>query len=208
MFALRWVTAGGVAVAISVALFFGMNWVILSADALNIEDNTRKIIDFVQVRTEQQLLTNERVKPQRPPEPQSAPIPEVTPEFDVADFQGGGTALSLGSVDIGNAIDISTGISLGPMEEDAEMVPLVRAPPTYPPAAARRGIEGFVTMQFTVTENGRVKDIVVTDANPPNVFERAAMDAARRYRYQPRLVDGEAVEVPGVTLTLNFKLER
>ena len=87
-----------------------------------------------------------------------------------------------------------------------DFLPLYRAMPEYPSSAARRGQEGRVLLELTVTAEGRTRDIRVVEADPPGVFERAAIEAARRFRYAPRFVDGKPVAAPDVRYLFIFKL--
>ena len=89
---------------------------------------------------------------------------------------------------------------------DTDVLPLVRIPPDYPPRALSRGIEGWVRVQFTISTNGSVKDAVVVAADPQNVFDAAALAAIARWRYNPRIVNGEAVERVGVQTEIRFEL--
>jgi len=65
--------------------------------------------------------------------------------------------------------------------------------PMYPEDALRKGIEGWVELQFTVDADGKVSDVEVTASEPKNVFDRAAVSAMKHARYEPVLVDGQAV---------------
>ena len=67
-------------------------------------------------------------------------------------------------------------------------------------------MEGYVLLEFTVTRAGSVKDVVVLESTSP-IFEKAAMVAAYKFKYKPRVVDGEPVEVPGVVNQINFAAE-
>ena len=58
-------------------------------------------------------------------------------------------------------------------------------PPDYPENALSQQIAGSVAVQFTVDVNGETRDIRVLEANPPGVFDRAATNAIRRWRYAP-----------------------
>jgi len=58
---------------------------------------------------------------------------------------------------------------------------------------------------FTVTKDGTTRDAVVRAAEPANTFDRAATDAVRRWRYEPRVVNGAVVE-QRVETRLRFKL--
>ncbi len=87
-------------------------------------------------------------------------------------------------------------------------VPLVRIEPRYPPKALREGKEGWVKLRFTIAADGTTKDIEVLDAKPRRLFEAEARRALARWQYQPRMVDGRAVEQPGEQVQLDFVLER
>lgn len=80
--------------------------------------------------------------------------------------------------------------------------------PEYPASAREQEIEGHVVVEFTITESGGVRDIVVLESNPPAIFDDAALRAAARLRYQPRLVDNEPVSVEAVTHRFNWTLPR
>ena len=87
------------------------------------------------------------------------------------------------------------------------MLPLVNIQPQYPTRAAQRGIEGWCQVSFTVTAEGGVRDVVVVDAEPQGMFDRSSIRAAERFRFQPRVVNGEAVEVPNVQYVFRYQLE-
>jgi protein TonB len=87
-------------------------------------------------------------------------------------------------------------------------VPLVRIEPEYPMRARQRGIEGWVVIEFTISEAGTVKDAVVVSAHPGTIFNRAALQAVRKWKYNPKIQDGAAVERPGQKVTLEFTMER
>jgi len=90
--------------------------------------------------------------------------------------------------------------------QDREAVPKFRANPVYPPGAAERGIEGYVTIGFTISPRGTVTDARVIDSKPPGQFDRAALKALQRWRYDPKLVDGKPVARRNQKVTLKFEL--
>ena len=90
---------------------------------------------------------------------------------------------------------------------DTDAVPLVRVNPLYPPRAQSRGIQGWVLVEFTVTKQGLVENVVVVDADPDGYFEKAAVNAVQKYRYKPRFENGVAVDRPGVRLVISFALQ-
>ncbi len=66
--------------------------------------------------------------------------------------------------------------------------------PTYPLRARERATQGWVNLEYTVTKDGTTRDPSVKAAEPAGVFDRAAMDAVKRWRYEPRVVNGAVVE--------------
>lgn len=89
---------------------------------------------------------------------------------------------------------------------NCEIKPLVNVQPVYPRRAAQRGIQGWAVVSFTVTETGGVRDVIVVDAEPKDVFNQASIKAAEQFRYQPRYVDGVAVEVSNVRYEFRFNV--
>ncbi len=84
--------------------------------------------------------------------------------------------------------------------------PVVKDNPEYPRVAQRKGISGYVILQYTVTETGTVEDITVLQSSPEGVFDEAARQAAIKYRYLPRIVDGEPTQVTGVKTRITFEM--
>jgi protein TonB len=78
--------------------------------------------------------------------------------------------------------------------------------PRYPRRAQSRAVEGWVHLRFTVTPEGTTRDIVILDADPPNYFEKSAINAVKKYKYKPRFENGVPVEQEGVELVLSFEL--
>ena len=68
----------------------------------------------------------------------------------------------------------------------------------YPRRANSRGIEGYCTVEYTVTKTGSIKDPVPVDCQPKGYFERASVRAALKFKYKPRVIDGDAIDVLGV----------
>lgn len=87
-----------------------------------------------------------------------------------------------------------------------EYAPTVKVAPIYPPEAALACVEGWVLLEFKVTNRGAVRDPIVIEASHPGVFDRAAIQAVRAFRYMPKTVNGVAVEVRGVRYLVPFRL--
>jgi len=84
----------------------------------------------------------------------------------------------------------------------------LRSPsPDYPQSALAQKISGSVTLQFTVSTSGEPRDVRVVEATPPGVFDSAALNAIRHWRYAPTVINGTPVEVPVRTL-MRFELPK
>ena len=77
---------------------------------------------------------------------------------------------------------------------EGDIIPIVVIRPIYPRGAAISGIEGWVKIEFTITEAGTVEDPQVVNAQPARVFNRAAIRAILKWKFKPRIVEGVAVE--------------
>lgn len=91
---------------------------------------------------------------------------------------------------------------------DGDIFPLVRVAPQYPPIALNRAIEGWVLLEFTVSKEGFVVNPRIIKAEPDNIFNRAALQAVRVWRYKPYIVDGKPASRAGVKTVIAFELEK
>lgn len=81
----------------------------------------------------------------------------------------------------------------------AELKPIKRVEPVYPPDAARQGTTGFVEVEFTVDATGKVASVSVVDAKPARTFETSAVRAVKQWQF-PAGADGRG------KVRLNFSL--
>lgn len=164
---------------------------------------TIKLPDIFMPETEIQTLRSVE-KPEKP-QMDDTPPPEVPLQaFDNVDGNAAVGSLT-GPAQVAANLDLSIGGGLS--ASDGEYLPIVKVAPTYPRGALSRGLEGDVLLEYTVTKQGSVRDPVVLESTNP-VFDQAAIDSALRYKYKPRVVDGEAIEVPGVRTRVVFRLDR
>jgi periplasmic protein TonB len=89
---------------------------------------------------------------------------------------------------------------------DSQMIAHFKVQPSYPIRAAERGIEGYVVVEFDVTELGMTENIRVVFAEPQNMFERSVLQAVQRWKYKPRQVDGVPVRSYSVRERISFTL--
>ena len=79
--------------------------------------------------------------------------------------------------------------------------------PRYPRRACNDGVDGWVDVEFTVNHEGETEEIQVLDASVPGQFENAAVNAVKRWRFEPVVVDGAVVR-QRATVRVRFKVEQ
>ena len=82
----------------------------------------------------------------------------------------------------------------------------VRVQPVYPVRAQTQGLEGHVLVQFDVMADGTVTNITVIESSH-KVFERSAIEAAGRFRFKARVVDGVPQASYGLRNLFTFEME-
>ena len=160
-----------------------------------------KRIDFSRMRkdTEVQTKREDKVQRERPP---------PTPQQPRMSLSSGGVDNNVASLSpVVDTRGAMKGMKLS-AGSDRDVVPLVRIAPDYPQRALQRGLEGWVRVQFTITVTGTVKDAIVVEAEPKSIFDDAALKSIARWRYNPKVEDGVAVERVGEQTIIRFQLEQ
>jgi protein TonB len=196
--------------AVAFGLLFLMQALIASGQSAMSETKSTRIVDFVRVKREERL-ERKRSKPDRPPNPDAAPPDAPQPSLsDTAEVGSGFQAVETmdsGPVAVADvAIDVTPGFGIVAGSADGDYLPIVKVAPVYPNRAVERGIEGYVILEFTVTKTGTVRDPRVIEYHPSTIFNRAAIAAALKFKYKPRIVNGQPIEVRGVLNRITFKL--
>lgn len=187
-----------VAVPVALGLFFLMQ-ALIDREYQQEDIKNRKIADIVVPEREIDINVKE-TKPEKVEDPEEPP-PEMEPmevDFD--------TDLNVANVAPGASVDVSISSS-GMAAGDGEYLPIVKVAPIYPRRAQTRGITGYCIVEYTVTKSGSIRDPRPVDCEPSGVFERASVKAAEKFKYKPRVVDGEAIEVAGVQNKFTYELE-
>ncbi|MDP5028881.1 MAG: energy transducer TonB [Paraglaciecola sp.] len=190
------------AALITLSLFLLMQALIKSADQELSEPPVGSVLDFVRLKQEEAAQTKDR-KPRKPPPPKAPPPQMEQPQMEAANPNTATSGMDFGA-DVTADLALDGGLALD--SGDGEYLPIVRVAAVYPRRALQRGIEGYVDLEFTVTKQGSVRDPKVVAASPEGIFEQAAMDAALKYKYKPRVVNGDAAEVSGVEVRVTFEI--
>ena len=183
---------------VTVALLYVMNMLISIQPSAIVEPREWDILPWVHVpppedppKTIDDMPDKKFIEPPLPPTSKAPGDPKTGPGYSlppappppVREFSGAGIQM-----------------------QDGPLVALVRVSPTYPVRAQQAGLEGWVLVQFDVLPTGNVTNIQVVESSA-RVFENAARNAAARFRYKPRVIDGVALETRGIQNLFRFHME-
>ena len=157
-------------------------------------------IEFSRMRRDTEAATKREDRAEREPPPPAPEIPRMAFSSSGVDNNVATLNPTINTAGAISRMDMSGG-------SDTDVIPLVRIAPEYPPRALSRGLEGWVQVQFTITATGAVKDAVVVASDPPRIFDEAALRSIARWRYNPKVEGGVAVERIGVQTVIRFLLE-
>lgn len=201
-----------ISLAATFSLFWLMQWMISSQQQPHQKSEKLLMTEFVRLKKESAIQTKQRKLPEPPPEKQPPPPPTTTMQVSPVTAQSNAPQLNMPALDIPLsssrfAGSVVTGVQMGQGKISTNLIPLVRIPPRYPMRAARRRIEGWVKVEFTITEQGTVKDPVIVESQPADIFDRAALNAIRRWKFKPKIIDGVPFEQRAIQI-LKFKLSK
>ena len=201
--AVRMVSGIAIGVVVTAALFWFMQYLIETADRELNEGASGHLVDFVRLKRDESIQRRQ-LKPKKPPPPDAPPPQPPTPQLDSLDPNAEKIAISAAPVE--TDIEMSGGFSLGVGEGD--YLPIVKVAPIYPQRALSRGIEGYCVVQYVVTKSGTIRDpFVVEDQCTSSLFHRASIQASLKFKYKPRVQDGQAVEVAGVQNKFTYEIQ-
>ena len=195
----RYAIAFVAATVVTFGLIWTMQVLIATGKQALTKNQEFKFVDFVRVKRDE-TVNQEEDKPEKPPEPDTPPPDAPPPQMDNVDTSQAVTMTPLsGSISVQNQLG-------GFQIVDGDYLPIVKVAPIYPRRAMTRGVEGDCLIEYTVTTSGAVRDPSVVECSS-SLFARASLNAVLRFKYKPRVVDGNPIEVPGVRHVITYKLE-
>ncbi|MGE0485412.1 MAG: energy transducer TonB [Gammaproteobacteria bacterium] len=191
------------AIVITAGLFWVMQYLIATADRSLDESQRGSLLDFVRVKRAE-VVERRQAKPEKPPQPKAPPPQPPAPKLD--ELKPTAEKMAVTAAPVETEIDLAPGgFSLGIGEGD--YLPIVKVAPIYPQRALSRGVQGDCIVEFTVTRSGTTRDAFAVEGQCDRLFEKASVEAALKFKYKPRVLEGQAVEVPGVRNKFTYKLE-
>lgn len=189
-----------VASGVTFGLFFIMQLLIATGNDKLVEDDSVRRLDMFQAERDEDVRRDER-EVEKPPEP------EIPPEVDIPQREALKPTTSINMQVASVSADINVGGGLFDGTMDGEYLPIVKPSPIYPRRALERGVSGWVIVEFTVTELGQTENPIVIQEEPKGYFGRAAVNAAKKFKYKPKVVNGEPIRVPGVKNKITFNID-
>ena len=147
--------------------------------------------------------------PPPPPALSLAPAPEPSAGADSGSPDG-----KLGGDIAGKVHGVAGGIAFpddGRVHIDRNqslpLLPISQDYPIYPEEGKKKQLEDQVIVRYVIGKNGRVIDVQIIDHAHDPMFDQAAVEAIRQWRFRPMIKDGKPVEVVH-ELAVNFQLIR
>ena len=190
--------------AVTMTLFWMMPYMIETTEHQLDKTGSTSLVDFIRLKRDE-VIRRRELKPEKPPAPQSPPPLPTTPQLD--SLSPTAETIAVAATPTETDIEISgAGFSLG--IGGGDYLPIVKVAPIYPQRALTRGIEGYCVVQYTVTRQGTIRDpFVIEDQCTSSMFHQPSLQAALKFKYKPRVIDGQPVEVPGVQNKFTYVIE-
>ena len=184
-------------IVVTIFIFLLIQSLISQGTGIDKDRNNPNYVDFIRIKQDDTLQERKRTIPDKPPTPKRPPQPKI--ELDVnkpppvakLDFEMPDFSLptDFSGAFLSNLESMGSGIS--------QLIPIVKVAPRCPREAQINGINGSVKMLLTVSETGRVNNIVIQSFKPSRVFNSEAIKAVKRWQFKPKTIDGIAVEQKG-----------
>ncbi|MDN3651311.1 energy transducer TonB [Thalassotalea ponticola] len=181
------------------ALFVFMASLVTAKTAVHNTTPTFEPIEFVQPPKDSEVKTIPRTlipPPTRPVPPPNAVSPSIqTPGPEVQ--------IKVPTTHIEQTTSVNDFVA-----NDSAARPVMRVAPRYPIDAAQQGVQGWVVLSFDINEAGGVDNVQIIDSSPKRIFDKAAKQALRKWKYRAKVVDGKTIAQRGMSIQLDFKLDQ
>ncbi len=92
-------------------------------------------------------------------------------------------------------------------QPEGDMQPLTAFAPAYPNSLSQRGIEGYVIVQFEVSKIGKVENAWITESSHKG-FHKSALRAIKRFKYKPKVKDGQPIRTTNAFYRFTYSLKK
>lgn len=201
---LRLLMAIPIAVGSTIILFVVMALMVDNGHRSLPEKSSTLVFDMFMAEPQKEAQRRQRHVPEKPqtlPPTQAIQSGQKMVEIPLPTMPSIGldTAVSGLAVNIPLVSDFSS---------NQQALPLYRVEPQYPARAMKLGAQGFVLLSFTIDTQGRPQKIRIKESKPRRMFDKAAVHALKKWKYQPKVLDGKSIAQAGQTVRLEFKISR
>ena len=207
---MRYAISIGAGLGVALVLFLLMHFLISGDRGVPSGAVDGSVVDFIRVQEDEMTRLKERTPPKKPPPPKEPPPP---PKLKVADqSKPPPVRLDIETPKVNVPVSTGGGPYIGQWQAgdpaaEGDVIPIVRIDPQWPREALLNGTEGWVLVEFTILKDGTVSDPEVLESEPRRLFDRNAVRAILKWKFKPRIVDGEPIE-RRATQRLEFKLDQ
>lgn len=185
-----------VAGVVVIGLFLVM-WLQIRPGVVEVEESREAVQIDIGRQIEDSEIRNER----RFERPKLDAPPPPPPAIERQNFEPQVDGVRATAPDFGTDVDIGSGFN-----PDRDAQPLVRvAPQGWERCIDSAGGTERVSLEFDVDPAGNVVNVEVIDTTD-RCYNRYAIRAAERWKYQPKIVKGEAVPRRGVRTVIQFQV--
>lgn len=189
------------AAAVSLLVFYGMSKLLATDEQSTYIPHQVVDVDLFVPRADKPA----EIRHTLPPKPVEVPPPAAPRITNLA--SGAGDDLPIETI-TPPPVSVGTDTPAIGAAPSQDATPVVRMEPKYPVDAARNGIQGWVELSFSIDTLGQVQDVTVLNSEPRRVFDQAAIQALKRWKYRPKVVEGKAIMQTGLAVRLDFNLEQ
>lgn len=194
-------TSFSVATVVATGIFWIMYQLVSVAEVVLPPEPTPPGLRFIRLNEKPPAPPPKRIKPVRP-KTVDMPLPA-----SLGSWKGGNGVPSF-SFSQSNTFEPLKPLQKGSIGiGERDYMPLTEIQPHYPERLITRGIEGTCVVTYTVTRTGSVTDVQVDKNRCSHVlFEGASIKAASKFKYAPRIVDGQTVDARNVSKLFRFSI--
>ncbi|WP_422079272.1 energy transducer TonB [Sulfurimonas sp.] len=161
---------------------------------------------------ESKIEKKHRVKKKLPKPKKIKTPPKITTNINKVNFAMQKTKLNINISPIKLSMNINNNgflngaiFTKSDITQNTSAMPILRIPPMYPRRAKILKKEGYVKVQLLIGKDGLVKNAIILDSNPKNIFDDAALQSVYGWKFKPKQVNGQRIEQMAEQI-LEFKL--
>jgi protein TonB len=197
-------------ILVALLLFLLMHSLISGRSTVERDADSSVRLDFIKVNQDEIENLKKRAPPPKPEPPKKPPPPPKMTVNEADRPTQNMPQIEMPKVSLGVSAGSGPYLgnwSAGDPAAEGDVIPIVRIEPQFPREALIKGIAGWVEIEFTIEPDGTVSKPRVIASEPPRIFDRNAIRAIYKWKFKPRIVDGQPV-ARQATQRLDFNLNQ